>query len=109
MAQVPNEWWDQPDAVEPFQLLIASAMRIHINNVLRCSTDEHLNNIPALNEVKSLDYITQHLQIPNINSTNFANEIEINSNTTSSRSSNRRFRGRGGRGGRGGSTRFARF
>ena len=54
--------------------------------------EEHFNNSPALNEVKSLNHITNHLQLPHKHSTNFAN---IGTNT--SRSSGRRIRGRGGR------------
>ena len=69
------------------------------NNILKCIEDLLISNIPALNEVKSLDNITYNLQIPHIHSTDFANEVNFNSGPTSG--SSQRFRGRG-------SSRFAR-
>jgi hypothetical protein len=103
MAQVPDEWWDNNlDAVEEFRKFISSAMIIHINNILRCRADPHLSNIPALNEVKSLDHITRHIRIPHIHSTNFANEINLSHENTSKMGFRIRGRGRGrGRFGRG--------
>ncbi|GBC19450.2 hypothetical protein GLOIN_2v1872178 [Rhizophagus irregularis DAOM 181602=DAOM 197198] len=47
------------------------------NNII--STDEPLlTNASALNEVKTLDYITHDLILPHYNQTNFTNEINFN-------------------------------
>ena len=99
MAQVTVEWWDDQDAVDSFRLFIASSIRIHIINILKCIEDPLISNVPALNEVKSLDHITCNLQIPHVHSTNFANEVNFNSGPTSG--SSQRFCGCG-------SSRFAR-
>jgi len=100
MVQVPEEWWDNNlTAVDAFRLFIASAIKIHITNILKCRVEPHLSNTSALNEVKSLDHITCNLQIPHVHSTDFANEVNFNSGPTSG--SSQRFRGRG-------SSRFAR-
>lgn len=59
MAQVTESWWDEDqDAVDAFRMFIASAIRIHIINILKCRDEPHISNMPALNEVKTLDYIT---------------------------------------------------
>jgi len=69
-----------------------SAIKIHITNILKCRVEPHLSNTPALNEVKSLDYITCNLQIPHVHLTDFANEVNFNSGPTSG--SSQRFCGR---------------
>ena len=94
-----DEWWDEDlAAVEKFRKFISSAMIIHIINILKCTADPHLHNTPALNEVKSLDHFTRHLQLPHIHLTNYANEINLDHTVNSSRF---RVRGRGrGRGNR---------
>jgi hypothetical protein len=74
-------------------MFIAKVIRIHIINILKCSGDPYISNTPALNEVKTLDYITRHVQLPHIHPTNFANEIDVNG--TNSTGSGRRIRGRG--------------
>ena len=52
MVQVPEEWWDNNlTAVDAFRLFIASAIKIHITNILKCRVEPHLSNTPALNEV----------------------------------------------------------
>ena len=59
MAQITEEWWeDDTDSVDVFRFFIATTIRIHIINVLKCNDDPHLNNAPALKEVKALNYIT---------------------------------------------------
>jgi hypothetical protein len=97
MGQVTNEWWnDDIDSVDIFRFFIASAIRVHIVNVIKCINDPHLTNVPALsNEVKTLNYITYNLYIPHNNSTNYANEIDARL-LNSSLNQNRRGRGRGG-------------
>ena len=95
MGQLSDEWWDEDlAAVEKFRKFISSAMIIHMVNILKCTADPHLHNTPALNEVKSLDHFTCHLQLPHIHLTNYANEINFN-NTANSRFA--RGRGRGNR------------
>ena len=82
MVQVPEEWWDNDiTAVEVFQLFIISAIMIHITNILKCLVEPHNNNTPALNEVKSLDHLTNNLQLPHVHSTNFANEVNLSPGT----------------------------
>jgi hypothetical protein len=98
MGQVTDEWWDDDtDGVDTFRFLIAKAIRIHIINVLKCNDDPHLTNTSALNEVKSLNYITCELCLPHNNSTNFANEIDVNllNNSPDRRFDRRRRRGHG--------------
>lgn len=96
MAQVTNEWWEDQDAVDSFRLFIASSIRIHIINILKCNEDPLISNIPALNEVKTLDYITRNLTLPHPNETNFANEINLNLLESTGRGhGHRRGRGRG--------------
>ncbi|CAG8465426.1 5072_t:CDS:2 [Funneliformis caledonium] len=41
-----------------YQCFKTSMIQIYMNNILKCSIDPHLSNASALNEVKSLDYIT---------------------------------------------------
>ena len=95
MGQVTFEWWDnEQDAVDTFRFFIASCIRIHIINILKCDEDALISNIPALNEVKTLDHITRDLTIPNYNETNFANEINLNLLESNGRGRGRR-RGRG--------------
>jgi len=61
MARVTDEWWDDQDAVDSFRLFIASSIRIHIINILKCNEDPLISNTPALNDVKTLDYIIRDL------------------------------------------------
>ena len=78
-AQITEEWWeDDTDSVDVFRFFIATTIRIHIINVLKCNDDSHLTNTSALNEVKTLNYITCELHLPHNNSTNYANEIGAN-------------------------------
>ncbi|CAB4475676.1 unnamed protein product [Rhizophagus irregularis] len=106
-AQVSDEWWDNDkDAVNAFRLLIAKCIKIHMINILKCIDEPLLTNASALNEVKTLDYITRDLTLPHHNQTNFANEINFNAleASTSYRNGHERGRGRGrfygrGRGG----------
>ncbi|CAB5206951.1 unnamed protein product [Rhizophagus irregularis] len=78
-AQVSDEWWDNDkDAVNAFRLLIAKCIKIHMINILKCIDEPLLTNASALNEVKTLDYITRDLTLPHHNQTNFANEINFN-------------------------------
>jgi hypothetical protein len=96
MARVTDEWWDDQDAVDSFRLFIASSIRIHIINILKCNEDPLISNTPALNEVKTLDYITRDLQLSHYNETNFANEINLLQSTEHGRGRGRgRSRGRG--------------
>ncbi|CAG8711249.1 10959_t:CDS:2 [Funneliformis caledonium] len=79
MAQITEEWWeDDTDSVDVFRFFIATIIRIHIINVLKCNDDSHLTNTSALNEIKTLNYITCELHLPHNNSTNYANEIGAN-------------------------------
>ena len=79
MAQITEEWWeDDTDSVDVFRFFIATTIRIHIINVLKCNDDPHLTNTSALNEVKTLNYIICELHLPHNNSTNYANEIGAN-------------------------------
>ena len=100
MGQVTDEWWENDtDSVDVFRYFIAAAIRIHIINVLKCNDDPHLNNSSALNEVKSLNYITCELQLPHNNLTNFANEIDANLlNNSSNKQRGRKRRRENGRG-----------
>ncbi|PKY52793.1 hypothetical protein RhiirA4_425554 [Rhizophagus irregularis] len=78
IAQVIDSWWeDDKDAVDAFRMLIASAIKIHIINILKCKEEPHISNAPALNEVKTLDYITRDLHLPHNNATNYANNIDL--------------------------------
>ena len=92
MGQVLDEWWNDVFAVEKIRRFISSAMIIHMTNILKCMADPHLDNKPALNEVKSLDHFTRNLQFPHVHSTNFANEINLDPAANTSRFS---YRGRG--------------
>jgi len=76
MGQLNEEWWNDTDSVDAFQFFIASSIRIHIINVLKCNDDPHLTNTSALNEVKSLiillvnfDFFTTIIQIMQMRST----------------------------------------
>ena len=96
IAQVSEEWWNNDkDAVDAFRYFIASCIRVHIINILKCNEDPLITNAPALNEVKTLDYITRDLSIPHCNQTNFANKIDLSALETSTNYRNRRGRGRG--------------
>jgi hypothetical protein len=103
MAQVTDDWWDDDkDAVDAFRLFIAKSIRIHMINILKCSEDPNITNILALNEVKTLDYITRDLTLPYNHPSNFANNIDLNELETSSNRNRRgRRRGRGSGRGRG--------
>ena len=79
-------------------MFIATTIRIHIINVIKCNEDPHLSNTLALNEVKTLDYITCELILFHNNTTNFTNEINLNLLNSSIAS---RGRGRGRSRGRG--------
>ena len=81
-------------------MFIATTIRIHIINILKCKDEPHISNMPALNEVKTLDYITQDIHLPHNNATNHANSIDLNS-LRSSRLNNYRSHGRGRGRGRG--------
>ncbi|PKC53215.1 hypothetical protein RhiirA1_543268 [Rhizophagus irregularis] len=95
-AQVSDEWWDNDkDAVNAFRLLIAKCIKIHMINILKCIDEPLLTNASALNEVKTLDYITRDLTLPHHNQTNFANEINFNALEASTSYRNGRGRGRG--------------
>ncbi|GET00731.1 hypothetical protein GLOIN_2v1881169 [Rhizophagus clarus] len=100
IAQVTESWWegDHQDSVDAFRMFIASAIRIHIINVLKCKDDPHISNTSALNEVKALDYITRDIHLPHYNTTNHANSIDLNLFETST---NYRSHGRGRGRGRG--------
>ncbi|PKC58499.1 hypothetical protein RhiirA1_495536 [Rhizophagus irregularis] len=79
IAQVIDLWWeDDKDTVDAFRMLIVSAIKIHIINILKCKEEPHISNAPALNEVKTLDYITRDLRLPHPNATNYANNIDLN-------------------------------
>ncbi|GBC09231.1 hypothetical protein RclHR1_00870022 [Rhizophagus clarus] len=79
VAQVSEEWWDNnKDSVNAFRLLIVKCIKIHMVNILKCVDEPLLTNAPALNEVKTLDYITCDLTLPHHNQTNFVNEINFN-------------------------------
>ncbi|UZO23201.1 uncharacterized protein OCT59_015545 [Rhizophagus irregularis] len=79
IAQVIDSWWeDDKDTVDAFRMLIVSAIKIHIINILKCKEELHISNAPALNEVKTLDYITCDLRLPHNNATNYANNIDLN-------------------------------
>ena len=96
MGQVIREWWDDDiDSVDTFRFFIATAIRIHIINVLKCNDDPHLTNAPALNEVKALNYITCELLLPHKNNTNYANEFDASLLNSSTSQNRRRGRGRG--------------
>ena len=99
MGQVTDEWWENyTDSVDVFRYFIVAAIRIHIINVLKCNDDPHLTNTLALNEVKSLNYITCELQLPHNNSTNLANEINanlLNDSSNQQRHGRKRRRGNG--------------
>lgn len=64
-------------------------------NILKCIDEPLLTNASALNEVKTLDYITRDLTLPHHNQTNFANEINFNALEASTSYRNGRGRGRG--------------
>ncbi|GET67141.1 hypothetical protein GLOIN_2v1788942 [Rhizophagus irregularis DAOM 181602=DAOM 197198] len=49
-----------------------------MTNILKCVDEPLLTNASALNEVKTLDYITHDLILPHYNQTNFTNEINFN-------------------------------
>ena len=96
IAQVSDEWWNNDkNAVDAFRLFIAKSIRIHMINILKCNDDPLITNVPALNEVKTLDYITCDLSLPHYNPTNFANEINLSELETSTSYGNRRGCGRG--------------
>ena len=52
---------------------------------MKCTADPHLHNTPSLNEVKSLNHFTCHLQLSHIYLTNYANEINLDHTVNSSR------------------------
>jgi hypothetical protein len=112
IAQVSDEWWDDDkNAVDAFRLFIATSIRIHMINILKCNEDPHITNAPALNEIKTLDYITRDLLLPHNHLTNFANEMDLNEFENSSRytrNGRSRFRGRGRGRGRGHGRTFGR-
>ncbi|CAB5363542.1 unnamed protein product [Rhizophagus irregularis] len=90
IAQVIDSWWkDDKDAVDAFRMLIASAIKIHIINILKCKEEPHISNAPALNEVKTLDYITHDLHLLHNNATNYANNIDQLESSISNRSHRR--------------------
>ena len=59
-------------------MFIAITIRIHIINVIKCNKNLYLSNTSALNEIKTLDYIIHELILFHNNTTNFANEIDLN-------------------------------
>jgi hypothetical protein len=71
-----------------------TTIRIYIINVLNCNNDPYLTNTSALNEVKTLNYITCELHLPHNNSINYANKINASllNNSSSQNQRHSRYR-----------------